>query len=69
MTHLFQLEYDNSLLIPTDKVAIPIIQEKIQDLDIPDVSGSAKTPVGHVDYSLTDIKVTRKPSYLSLAGI
>ena len=36
------------------QVAVPILEKKLSSLAIPDVSGSADTPIGTIDYELTE---------------
>ena len=35
------------------QVAIPILEHALSSLSIPDISGSAGTPIGSIDYSLS----------------
>eukprot|EP00731_Ephydatia_muelleri_P031068 Em0022g582a len=37
------------------QVGIPILEQQLSSLNIPDISGSAGTPIGTVDYDLTSI--------------
>ena len=37
------------------QVAIPILEAALSDLTIPDISGSAGTPIGSIDYSLSKL--------------
>eukprot|EP00041_Stephanoeca_diplocostata_P012067 m.201118 g.201118 ORF g.201118 m.201118 type:complete len:97 (+) comp18795_c1_seq1:74-364(+) len=37
-------------------VAVPIIENDAKDVSVPDIHGSAGTPVGSVDYDITSIK-------------
>ena len=36
-----------------DSIAVQVLEEKIKTESIPDISGDADTPVGHVSYSLS----------------
>lgn len=36
-----------------DSIAVQLLDEKIKTESIPDISGDADTPVGHVSYSLS----------------
>ena len=40
-------------LSPVVQVGIPILEQQLSSLNIPDISGSAGTPIGTVDYDLT----------------
>lgn len=35
------------------QVAVPILEEQLSSLSIPDISGSADSPIGKIDYHLT----------------
>ena len=37
---------------PVCEVAVPILEKELLGLSIPDVSGTAGTPIGKIDYSL-----------------
>ena len=37
------------------QVGIPILEQQLSSLNIPDISGSADTPIGTIDYDLTSI--------------
>lgn len=39
--------------LSVDSIAIQVLEEKIKTESIPDISGDADTPVGHVSYSLS----------------
>lgn len=39
-----------------DSIAVQVLEEKIKTESIPDISGDADTPVGHVSYSLSSIQ-------------
>eukprot|EP00055_Hartaetosiga_balthica_P004441 m.11608 g.11608 ORF g.11608 m.11608 type:complete len:503 (+) comp3865_c0_seq2:95-1603(+) len=54
----FQATLTNKGIDYARQVAIPIIQKDLENLSIPDISGDASTPVGHIDYYLTNIKAT-----------
>ena len=41
------------LSLSVDSIAIQVLEEKIKTESIPDISGDADTPVGHVSYSLS----------------
>ena len=36
-----------------DSIAVQLLDEKIKTASIPDITGDADTPVGHVSYSLS----------------
>ncbi|XP_065830579.1 bactericidal permeability-increasing protein-like [Oscarella lobularis] len=54
----FRIELSEKGLDYVRQVAMPILVKQLQNLAIPDQSGSAGTPVGSIDYSLSDIKLT-----------
>ena len=35
------------------KVGLPILEAELKDLNIPDISGDAHSPIGHIEYSLS----------------
>ena len=35
------------------KVGLPILEAELKNLNIPDVSGDAHLPIGHIEYSLS----------------
>lgn len=39
--------------LKVDTVAIQLLNEKVKTATIPDISGDADTPVGHISYSLS----------------
>lgn len=39
--------------LSVDSIAVQVLEEKIKTESIPDISGDADTPVGHVSYSLS----------------
>jgi len=48
----------NSALDYARKVALPILIKDLQGVTIPSLSGDVHTPIGHVDYDISDIKVS-----------
>jgi len=40
------------------EVEMPILAQELQSLTIPDISGSAESPVGHIDYDISNIKAS-----------
>jgi lipopolysaccharide-binding protein len=40
------------------QVGIPILEQELLTMAIPDISGDADTPVGHISYDLSSITVT-----------
>ena len=54
----FQAVLSQSAFTELDTVVIPILVKALQGLTVPDISGSAGTPVGSIDYTLSDIKMT-----------
>ena len=41
------------LLFTVRQVGIPILEQQLASVTIPDISGSAGTPIGSIDYDLT----------------
>ena len=39
-------------------VAIPILEKELLTISIPDISGKAETPVGHISYDLSNVQIT-----------
>ncbi|EDO37094.1 predicted protein [Nematostella vectensis] len=46
-------------------IGVEVLKEKLNSLTIPDIHGDAGTPVGHISYDLTSVKITSLslPSY------
>eukprot|EP00731_Ephydatia_muelleri_P031065 Em0022g579a len=40
------------------QVGIPILEQQLSSLTIPDISGSAGSPIGTIDYTVTSIRIT-----------
>lgn len=38
---------------PACEVGIPILEKELSTLTIPDITGDADTPIGHITYDLT----------------
>lgn len=54
----FRVQLTNAGLDYARKIGVPILEKMIQTLTIPDISGSAHTPVGSVDFTLSNIHAT-----------
>ncbi|KAK3708455.1 hypothetical protein QZH41_009762 [Actinostola sp. cb2023] len=50
---------------PIAKIAVEVLNEKLKSINIPDIKGDAGTPLGHISYSLSSIKISGLsiPSY------
>ena len=53
MAIMFGFYLNHSHIIIVRQVAIPILEQALSSLSIPDISGSAGTPIGSVEYSLS----------------
>ncbi|XP_019854891.1 PREDICTED: bactericidal permeability-increasing protein-like isoform X1 [Amphimedon queenslandica] len=52
------------------ETGIPILEQQLSNIDIPDISGSASSPIGTIDYELKNIKLSnlKIPTYSMKPG-
>lgn len=50
-----RLRFTDKGLMLVDTIAIQLLNEKVKTATIPDISGDADTPVGHISYSLSSV--------------
>lgn len=49
--------FTQSFSLHVSQIALPILIKDLTGMSIPDISGDADTPIGHVAYALTQIRV------------